>query len=768
MKTHHRPIRRAVAVLVASVIAGACTAGGVGNGTDPSPTSLPAPTSTTQAAPESGYFDPVSWDLTTPVNDFRSRGSIAGAVTVGDNVVMVGEVQSGADGSDRRAAMWLGTPNSLALVPGEPFGALTASVAAIDAIGIATPVTAQLMAVGAIGDNDGIRGVIWELAVSNLVANPVWTPVFNVEGTRFVDVVAVDGGAAVAVGTRRVNGDRQPVFAQRNARTGQWGTIDVADVPVGDIAIVGLTVGASHVVAALTVTVDGQSRPVVWVSGDAGHTWRFSDLPAVDDASSVASVGFGAGHFLVAGYNGRREGVIWSSATTLQWDATPALYDGAPAQGVSFGSMVPVSITPADGGSPARAVLLNTARDTVPYRHFWLPGGEQITDPAVSEIEEHLPAGPALWIDAPISERGFWIVNPIPGGFVITAGNRQGGPGAPLPDGGPRDMFSRVAVTDGSLLITGSTALVQMDTAAGVARGRRAGLYLTELGTFDTQQLSIDEAVTHIADVVATETGGFVAIGSATSDTDLNDVWVARLDSTGSFIGAVTFGGSGVQNGDAVIKVDDRWLIVGYSHRDFEPSNAQARVWSSTDLVSWTEASAPVTTSGSRLTGACMIGSDDAAVFGSIRGDDLIRRPAAWRINGDGWSPIDLGVDAGSLYACSGTVNGLTLLGWDGTNSVVWSGSAESLTVAVFDVNEQPSLMVEYDNVAYLIGRRWIADRWQPGIWVGINNLWQPINAPKVDPFITWELTYAVFTADEQMLLFGRVGDTPAVWTGAR
>lgn len=762
MRTHrHHHKRRAAVVLVASVIANACTSGGasdVAGVEQPTTTSAP-PATTTTVPPAPEYFDPASWELSTPVEDLNSRGSLADLVVVGDTVVMVGSFQTTGDGSDRNAAMWLASPSKLEQVPGAPFGDQSASVAAVDAIGAEDAFTAQLIAVGSIGDDDGIRGMIWELSAGELFGTPVWEPVFiAADGIRFFDVVDVDGDA-VAVGSQRVDGERKPVFAQRNRLTGDWSLVEVDDVPDGDIAISGLTAGGLNVVAAGTITELGRSRPVVWVSGNAGLNWRLDDLPADDANTTTASVGFGAGHYLVTGHNRSGEGIIWSSDTALRWNTEPALLDGERIQGLTFGSMAPVTFTTGQTGAPDDRVAISASFATLPRWIYWTPTGEQFSGGYDDDLNEFVPAGPARYVSL---SNGLWTVFGVPGGFmIIQPTGTRGGPGGPLPTGGPESRFERATVVGDTFLIVGRTFPIQK----GEIRGPRADLYRLGSGENVADVLDVDERVGRFLDVADDGEGGFVVVGLASSDEFLNNVWVGRLDDQGRFTSDITLSEADTQISTGVFKLDDIWTIVGYSFPgNVESSNTQARVWTSTDLVSWSDASVPDTASGTRLTGGCQLNNGHLVVFGVVPGDDRTI-PSAWLFDGDTWALLDLGVDTGSLYDCEAAGDGVILVGWDGTNSVVWSGAVDSLSATTFDVDQQPSRIAEHDDVVYLVGQEQIGDRWQPAVWAGVDDDWQPITAPSIEPFSSWQINDVVFNSDGDMVLFGRIGDTPATWT---
>jgi hypothetical protein len=763
MRKRQQHKKRAAVVIVSAIMVGACTSGSTGP--DQAQTISAPPTPNITEAPGPDYFSPVGWALSTPVTDLSSRGSLADTVTVGDTVVMVGSFQTGGDGLDRNATMWLATPTNLSRVTGDPFGQLKASVESVDAIRASDPSTAQLIAVGSTGDDDGIRGAIWELSASDLVGNPKWVPVYSTAtGIRFVDVVTV-GRDAIAVGTERVAGQRKPVFMQRNKLTGEWKPVELASIPDGDVSIAGLTAGELYVAAAGTITEQGRSRPVVWISRDAGLSWRLEDLPADDANTRVSTVGFGAGHYLITGSNGRGEGVIWSSDTALRWNAEPALIGGERVQGLSFGFMTSVSIQTDSTGQSQNAVAIGAAQQgDFPAWIYWTPTGEQfsISGGYPADIEELIPSGPPQLID---TGNGFWTVYGVAGGFVIIQpGGTRGGPGGSLPLAGPETYFERAAVTDRSFLITGQTRPVR----TGNTRGPKANLYGLVAGEISAEVLELDDKVSRISDVVPDGDGGFVVIGLARSDDYLNNLWVARLDNQGRTVNTVTRGEAGVQIAERVFKLGGSWTTVGYSYPDGEPFNSQARVWISNDLISWTDALTPDTTSGSKLTGGCLLADERLVVFGGIRSDDLTNRPAAWMLDDDTWTVIDLGIETGNLNACAANSAGVTILGSDGTNNVVLSGDTGSLSVTVFDANQQPYLMAQHGDVQYLIGRTWVGDWWRPAVWVGVNGDWQPILAPSIETLTSWTINDVVFDANGDMVLFGQIGLTPAMWVGVK
>ena len=768
MHTHHHHRKRAAIVLVASVIASACTSGGANTDTGADPavtTSSSPPVTTTTVAPAPEHFDPASWELQTPVEDLSSRGSLADTVTVGDTVVMVGSFQTGADGVDRNAAMWLASPTNLEQVPGAPFGDIEASVAAVDAIGADDAFNAQLIAVGSTGDDDGIRGTIWELSGAELFGSPVWEPVYTAAtDIRFFDVVQFDG-AVVAVGSQQVEGRRKPVFTQRNKLTGEWTLVELDDLPDGDIAISGLTAGDSYVAAAGTITEQGRSRPVVWTSGDAGLSWGLDDLPSDDANTSTASIGFGAGHYLITGTNAIGEGIIWSSDTALRWDAAPALINGERLQGLSFGSMTTASITSAtDPTGPSQdAVAIGVARKGgFPAWIYWTPAGEQFLGGYSDDLNEFVPAGPPRLINA---STGLWTVFGVPGGFmIIQPGGTRGGPGGPLPTGGPQRSFRHIAAADDTFLISGTTDPIQW----AIGRGPQANLYRLASDDAVAETLALDERVLNITDIAADGDGGFVVVGLAISDESPNNVWVARLDNQGAVTDSVTLSEAQTQFPTRVFKLDDSWIIVGYSHPDDEPANTETRVWTSADLISWSDAPGPDTATGSKLTGGCKLADGSVVVLGGIRGDDLINVPSAWLFDGGRWAMIDLGIDTGNLNACAAAGDGVTILGSDGTNSVVWTGNTDALSSTTFDDGQQPFSMAEHDEIVYLIGRASIGDRWQPAIWAGVNDDWQPITAPSTGPFSSWTINDVVFDSDGDMVLIGQIGVTPAMWTAIR
>ncbi|WP_010521340.1 hypothetical protein [Aquimarina agarivorans] len=92
------------------------------------------------------------------------------------------------------------------------------------------------------------------------------------------------------------------------------------------------------------------------------------------------------------------------------------------------------------------------------------------------------------------------------------------------------------------------------------------------------------------SDIVAMPNGGFIAVGSTEStDFDISnnkgsyDFWAVRIDDTGALVWEKTYGGSGIDMANAIIKTsNDNYIIVGDSRSsDFDvPDNkGNADIW---------------------------------------------------------------------------------------------------------------------------------------------------------------------------------------------
>jgi hypothetical protein len=748
------------AVVLAALTITACT--GTSH-TEPNPPSSTVNNTKDNTAPQSpATFEPAGWVKSSPIPRGGSRGFLADAVRVGDSFVMVGDYQSASPNEHRVAAAWVGTGDQVERWPGQPFKDTDVSVRGVAAFDTTDPTSTAVIAVGVIADEVSTAGGIWEINQMEFEDRQSWTRVYTGEPDTSVDDVVTVNDQAIAVGGILLDGQRRPVVLRRKD-TGEWQSTTLPDVPAGDVAIANITFARGTFVVAGTLTDSGRSRPVVW-SSSTGVSWQRVELPVNDNSSEVDSVGYATGHFLVTGRDGKGEGVIWVSLNSLNWTATPALIDGEPVQDVRFGEMFTGFV-----GDQEVAVIAALRRPTA-YVHLWSPDGSQKVSRLVDGSEDPWPTGLPIQLIGPPRSGQLWTLLRVAGGFVIERrSGRSDGPGGALPDAAPATRFNTFDPLDDAIIFGGDLGPVRAGNVIGV----QATLYRANSDT-KISPIPLGDDVNAVTKVVANGRGGHILLGAAlsnTSDTDLNDVWIAQVNPRGEILTAVTFGGPGLQVGTQLISFDSSWAVTGYSHPDGEPGSSQSRLWVSEDLVDWTPTSPPNTEIGSALDGGCALSDGRLLVLGRVRSSDLTARPTAWLLDNDEWTVIDLGVDSGHLRSCQSHGDGVMILGSNATETVVWTGLVDELTSTVFPIDEQPNLIVHHTDVhhtdtTYLVGRQRLAGRWQPALWAASDDGdWRSLIAPTVQPFSSWSINDAAFTKDGHMMFIGQLDGSATIWT---
>ena len=426
----------------------------------------------------------------------------------------------------------------------------------------------------------------------------------------------------------------------------------------------------------------GKTRPVAWISDDAGKRWLEAQPFPTESSTEITGMARLGTTFYAVGAEVSPSGrslAIWSSSDGFQWRRFRFdVVDDNTGVDRSKVDLVPVAVT------PEGLLSLYDARARRSAMGFLGSGSIALTDVPTSEKGIDASAGPVAF-----NGRVVLFATGGAGRPNLSVWNLSSNDWSDDPDfdaeRAESDTFPTAnAALGASLIIPDPAGLgllgVEFPVRTETVRsyGARPIAWIGPDGA--SSQRTIPKVAKGSVPVAAVTDGDVSYVFGFRPATDpakdgLFDgaVWRFTHDGQLRVVATAGLGGPASQLVLGASRIGDVWVAVGMVAPD-ATGTRDAAIWTSTDAKAWVSTPGELGGSGDQSARAvCALPDGTPVVVGSASNEQGVDIPAAWYPGDSGWVSVQpAGTTAGSMERCASSPEGVIAVGSVGDAPGVW------------------------------------------------------------------------------------------------